>query len=96
MAANIEEGAVVTKTVLEAVEVVTDAVAGAEPLYKAGGDLLAEIRWGSRPELYSGHCRMLPHGGHQLSWYFDDNSHSDSLSKGIVGEQRWVRLKIGQ
>jgi hypothetical protein len=31
-----------------------------------------------------------------LSWYFDDSSHRDGLSKGLVGEQQWVRLKIGQ
>jgi hypothetical protein len=29
----------------------------------------------------------LPHGGRQLSWYFDDSSHRDGLSEGIVGEQ---------
>jgi hypothetical protein len=31
-----------------------------------------------------------------LSWYFDDSSHRDGLSKGLVGEQQWVRLEIGQ
>jgi hypothetical protein len=42
VAADVEEGAAVAKAVLEAVKVVTDAVEGAEPLDKAGGDLLAE------------------------------------------------------
>jgi hypothetical protein len=31
-----------------------------------------------------------------LSWYFDDSSHRDGLSKGLVGEQQLVRLEIGQ
>jgi hypothetical protein len=39
---------------------------------------------------------MLLHGGRQLSWYFDDSSHRDGLSEGLVGEQRWIRLEIGQ
>jgi hypothetical protein len=94
MAADVEEGAVVAEVVLEAGEVVTNAVKGDEPLDKAGGDLLAESRWGSRPEHYSGRCRTLPHGGH-LSWYFEDSSHADGLTEGLDGVQRRVRLKIG-
>jgi hypothetical protein len=37
----------------------------------------------------------LPHGGRQLSWYFEDNTHGDSLTEGLVGVQRRVRLEIG-
>jgi hypothetical protein len=96
MAADVEEGAAVAKAVLKAVEVVADAVEGAKPLDKAGCDLLTEGRWGSRPELHSGRCRTFPHGGRQLSWYFEDSSHRDGLSEGLAGEQRWVRLEIGQ
>jgi hypothetical protein len=95
VADDIEEGATVAKAILEAVEVVADAVKGVEPPDKAGGDLLAQSRWGSRPELHSGHYRMLPHGGRQLSWYFEDSSHRDGLSEGLVGEQGRFRLKIG-
>jgi hypothetical protein len=61
----------------------------------AGGDLLAEGRCGSRPELHSGRCRMLPHGGRQSSWYFGDSSHGDGLTEGLDGVQRRVRLEIG-
>jgi hypothetical protein len=96
VATDIEEGAIVTKAVLKVVEVVVDAVNAAEPPDKARGDLLAESRWGSWPELHSGRYRTLPHGGHQLSWYFDDSSHRDGLSTGLVGVQRRVRLGIGQ
>jgi hypothetical protein len=46
MAPDVEEGAAVAKAVLEAGKVVADAVEGAEPPDKAGGDLLAESRWG--------------------------------------------------
>jgi hypothetical protein len=42
VAADIEEGAAIAEAILEVVEVVADAVEGAEPLDKAGGDLLAE------------------------------------------------------
>jgi hypothetical protein len=42
MAADIEEGAAVAEAVLEVGQVVIDAVKGAEPPDKAGGDLLAE------------------------------------------------------
>jgi hypothetical protein len=87
VAADVEEGAAVAEAVLEAGEVVVDAVEGAEPLDKAGGDLLAEGRWGSRPELHSGRCRALPHGGCQLSWYFGDSSHGDVLTEGLDGVQ---------
>jgi hypothetical protein len=38
----------------------------------------------------------LPHGGRQLSWYFEDSSNWDGLLEGLIGEQRWVRLEIGQ
>jgi hypothetical protein len=64
-------------------EVVTDAVDGAEPPNKAGGDFLAESRWGSQPKLHSGHCHTLPHGGRQQSWYFEDSSHGDGLTEGL-------------
>jgi hypothetical protein len=93
--ANVEEGAAIAEAVLKAGGVVADAVEGAEPPDKARGDLLTEGRWGSRLELYSGRGRTLPHGGRQLSWYFEDSSHRDGLSEGLVGEQRWIRLKIG-
>jgi hypothetical protein len=42
--ADIEEGAAVAEAVLEVGQVVANAVEGAEPLDKAGGDLLAESR----------------------------------------------------
>jgi hypothetical protein len=84
----------VAEAILEAGEVIADAVGGAEPLDKAGGDLLAEGRWGSRPELHSGRCRALPHGGRQLLWYFGDSSHGGGLTDGLDGVQRWVRLEI--
>jgi hypothetical protein len=63
VATDVEEGVVVTEAILEAGEIVADAVKGTEPLDKAGGDLLTEGRWGSRPELHFGHCRALPHDG---------------------------------
>jgi hypothetical protein len=44
MAADIKEGAVVAKVVLEVGQVVADAVEGAKPPDKAGCDLLAESR----------------------------------------------------
>jgi hypothetical protein len=44
VAANIEEGAAVTEAVLEAGEIVADALEGAKPPDKAGGNLLAESR----------------------------------------------------
>jgi hypothetical protein len=44
MAADVEEGATVAEAVLEVGQVVVDAVEGAEPPDKAGGDLLAESR----------------------------------------------------
>jgi hypothetical protein len=94
VATDIEEGAAITEAVLEAGEVVADAVEGAEPLDKAGGDLLAESRYGSQSKLHSGRCRVLPHGGRQLSWYFGDSSHRDGLTEGLNGVQRGVRLKI--
>jgi hypothetical protein len=31
-----------------------------------------------------------------LSWYFEDSSHRDGLSEGLVKEQQRVRLEIGQ
>jgi hypothetical protein len=95
VAADVEEGASVAEAVLKAGEVVADAVEGAEPPDKAGGNLLAEGRWGSRSALHSGRCRMLSHGGRQLSWYFEDSSHRDGLREGLAGEQRWVWLEIG-
>jgi hypothetical protein len=93
--ADVEEGAIVAKAVLEAGEVVADAVKGAEPSDKAEGDLLAESQWGSQPELHSGRCRTLPHGGCQLSWYFEDSSHGDGLTEGLDDVQRRVPLEIG-
>jgi hypothetical protein len=96
VAADVEEGAAVTEAVLEAVKVSADAVEGTEPLDKAEGDLLTESRWGSRPKLHSGRCCTLPHGGHQLSWYFGDSSHRDGLSEGLIEEQRQVWLEISQ
>jgi hypothetical protein len=42
VAADVEEGAVVTEAVLEVGQVVIDAVEGTKPPDKAGGDLLAE------------------------------------------------------
>jgi hypothetical protein len=72
VAADVEEGAIVAEAILEVGQVVVDTVEGAEPLDKAGGDLLAG---GSRPELDSARRRALPHGGHQLSWEFRDSSH---------------------
>jgi hypothetical protein len=42
VAADVEEGAAVTEAILEVGQVIADAVKGAEPLDKAGGDLLAE------------------------------------------------------
>jgi hypothetical protein len=44
VAADIEEGAAVAEAVLEVGQVVIDALEGAEPLDKAGGNLLAESR----------------------------------------------------
>jgi hypothetical protein len=44
VAADVEEGAAVVEAVLEVGQVVADAVKGAEPPYKAEGDLLAESR----------------------------------------------------
>jgi hypothetical protein len=44
VAANIEEGAAIAEAILEVGQVVADAVEGAEPPDKAGGDLLAESR----------------------------------------------------
>jgi hypothetical protein len=44
MAADVEEGAAITEAVLEVGQVVTDAVEGAEPPDKAGGDLPTESR----------------------------------------------------
>jgi hypothetical protein len=94
VAADVEEGATNAEAVPEAGEVVADVIEGAEPLDKSGGDLLAESRWGSRPELYSGRCRVLPHGGRQLSCYFGDSSHGDGLTEGLDDVQRRVRLEI--
>jgi hypothetical protein len=94
VAADVEEGAAIAKAVLEAGKIVADAVECAEPLDKAGGDLLAEIRWRSRLELYSGRHRALPHGGCQLSWDFSDSSHGDGLMEGLHGVRRWVWLEI--
>jgi hypothetical protein len=87
VAADVEEGATIAKAVVKADKVVGDLVEGAEPPDKAGGDLLAESRWGSRSELHSGRCRALPHGGRQLSWYFEDSSHGDGLTKGLEDVQ---------
>jgi hypothetical protein len=94
VAADVEEEAAIAEAVLEAGEVVADAVEGAEPLDKAGGDLLTKSQCGSRPELHSGRCHALPHGGRQLSWYFGDSSHGGGLTKGLDGVQRQVRLEI--
>jgi hypothetical protein len=44
VAADVEEGAAVAEAVLEVGQVVVDAVKGAEPPDKAGGDLLTESR----------------------------------------------------
>jgi hypothetical protein len=96
VAADVEEGVVVAEAVLEAGQIVADAVEGVEPLDKAGGDLLAESRWGSPPELDSGRRRALPHGGSQLSWDFSDSSHGDGLTEGLNDVRRWVRLGIVQ
>jgi hypothetical protein len=41
MAADVEEGATIAEAVLEAGQVVADAVEGTEPLDEAGGDPLA-------------------------------------------------------
>jgi hypothetical protein len=79
MAADVEEGATVAEAVLEVGQVVADAVEGAEPPDKAGGDLLAG---GSRPELDSARPRALPHGGCQLSWEFRDSSHGEAYRRG--------------
>jgi hypothetical protein len=95
MAADIEEGAAVAEAVLEAGEVVAEAVEGVVPLDKAEGNLLTESRWGSRPEHHSGRCPMMPHGGRQLSWYFEDSSHGDGLTEGLKGVQQRVQLEIG-
>jgi hypothetical protein len=42
--ADVEEGVAVAEAILEAGKVVANAVEGAEPLDKAGGDLLTESR----------------------------------------------------
>jgi hypothetical protein len=94
VAADVEEGATIAEAVLEACQVVTDAVEGAEPPDEAGGDPLAGSRWGSRLELDFGHRRALPHGGRQLLWGFRDSSHGDGLSEGLDRVRRWVRLRI--
>jgi hypothetical protein len=94
MAADIEEGAVVAEAVLETGKIVADAVEGAKPPDKARGDLLAESRRRSQPKHYSGRYHALPHGGHQLSWYFGDSSHGDGLTEGLDGVQRRVQLEI--
>jgi hypothetical protein len=94
VAADIEEGAAIAEAVLEAGQVIADAVEGAKPLDEAGGDPLAGNRWGSRPELDSSRCRAFPHGGRQLSWEFRDGSHGDGLSEGLDGVRRWVWLGI--
>jgi hypothetical protein len=83
VAADVEKGAAVAEAILEAGKIVADAVKGAKPPDKAGGDLLAESRWGSRLELYSGRCHALPHSGRQLSWDFSDSSHGDGLMEGL-------------
>jgi hypothetical protein len=74
VATDVEEGAA-AEAIPEAVQVVADAVEGAETLDEAGGDPLTGDRWGSRPELESARRRALPHGGRQLSWEFGDSSH---------------------
>jgi hypothetical protein len=94
VAADIEEGATVAEAFLEAGKIVADAVEGAEPPDKARGDFIAESRWGSRPELYSGRRGALLHGGRQLSWDFSDSSHGDGLTEGLDGVRRWVELEI--
>jgi hypothetical protein len=94
MAADVKEGAAIVEAVLEVGKIVADAVESAEPPDKAGGDLLAESRWGSRPELYSGRRHALPHCGRQLSWDFSDSSHGDGLTEGLDGVRRWVWLEI--
>jgi hypothetical protein len=83
MAANVEEGTIAAEAILKVGQVVTDAIEGAKPPDKARGDPLTEGRWGSWPELDSGHHRALPHGGHQLSWEFRDSSHGDGLTEGL-------------
>jgi hypothetical protein len=87
VATDVEEGAVVAEAILEAGKIVADAVEGAKPPDKAGGDLLVESQCKSWPELYYGRCRALPHGGRQLSWYFGDSSHGDGLTEGLDGVQ---------
>jgi hypothetical protein len=94
VAADVEEGAAVAEAILEAGKIVADAVKCAKPLDKTGGDLLAESRCGSRPELHSDRYRALPHGGRQLSWDFGDNSHGGGLTEGLDDVQRWVWLEI--
>jgi hypothetical protein len=42
VATDVEKGATIAEAILEAGEVVADAVEGAEPPDKAGGNLLAE------------------------------------------------------
>jgi hypothetical protein len=37
----------------------------------------------------------MPHDGRQLSWYFDDSSHRDGLTRGLDGEHRWVGFGLG-
>jgi hypothetical protein len=44
VAVDVEEGAAIAEAILEAGKVVADAVECAEPLDKAGGDLLIESR----------------------------------------------------
>jgi hypothetical protein len=44
VAADIKEGVIIAEAILEVGQVVVDAVEGAEPPDKAGGDLLAESR----------------------------------------------------
>jgi hypothetical protein len=87
VATDIEEGGDVAEAILEAGKIIADAVEGAESPDEAGGNLLAEGRWGSWLELHSGRCRTLLHGGRQLSWYFGDNSHGDGLMEGLDGVQ---------
>jgi hypothetical protein len=87
VAADVEEGAAIAEAIFEVGEIVANAVEGAEPLDKAGGDLLTESRCGSQPKLHSGRCLALPHGGRQLSWYFGDSSHGYGLTEGLNGVQ---------
>jgi hypothetical protein len=47
VAADVKEGAAVAEAILEAGQIVVDTVKGAEPLDKAGGNLLTESRWRS-------------------------------------------------